>query len=189
MRRLTAENVTGEYEDRSATETDRLLDRDPRQPGHLRGRRDHCAPVAGLFEQPLRTCLLEEAGAYLCGVDVAGQHENWRARALCVEHALDQVCVAGTAAGSADREPAGELGLGGRGEGCRLLVVHVHPVETTFLGPTAAPYGVGKRVEAVAAQSEPAGDAGLDEHFDQLVGEGLLLAEHEVSSGAWVPGG
>ncbi len=49
------------------------------------------------------------------------------AAALRVEESVDQMQVARPATARADRELAGERGVGGRGEGGGLLVTHVLP--------------------------------------------------------------
>src|SRR5580704_9986321 len=54
-------------------------------------------------------------------------HRN--ARALAVEQAVDKVQVAGAATSGADREAAGNVGVGAGGEGGDLLVPHVQPFD------------------------------------------------------------
>ena len=48
---------------------------------------------------------------------------------VAVEQAVDQVQVARAAAAGADRELAGEMGLGAGRESRRLLVAGMHPVD------------------------------------------------------------
>ena len=68
----------------------------------------------------------------------------------------------------ADRQPAGQLGLGGRGEGAGLLVAHVHPVDAA----SRAGGRVDDRVQAVADDAVDPLDAGLTQYLDELLGDG-----------------
>ena len=72
---------------------------------------------------------LEVGPADLGARDVGGDRQHRHAAAMTVEQAVDQVQVAGPAASGADRELAGEMRLGARGEGGGLLVPHVDPVD------------------------------------------------------------
>src|SRR5699024_9516441 len=75
-------------------------------------------------------------------------------------------------------ERAGDLGLGGRGERPGLLVADRYPVDAAPGRTTAASDRVHHRVQAVSDNTVDSAHSGLDEHFDQLVGNaghGYLL--------------
>jgi len=75
--------------------------------------------------------------------------------------------VPGSAAARTDHEPAGELRLGRRCEGSRLLVADVDPGDA--LGASDR---VHEGVEAVADHAVHTADASLLEYLDELLGDG-----------------
>ena len=77
-----------------------------------------------------------------------------------VEEPVDEMEVARSAGAGADSERSGRLRLGGRGEGGRLLVPHVHPfkLDIGLVG------GVGATIEALLPRLSTKGDrAHLDD--------------------------
>ena len=76
------------------------------------------------------------------GGDLRGNGENRHTAAVAIVQPVDQVQVARATAAGADGETAGEVRLGARGEGRRLLVPHVDPAKLVL-----SPDGVGDPVE------------------------------------------
>jgi len=72
------------------------------------------------------------------GGDLRGNGENRYAVTVAVVEPVDQVQVTRAAAAGADGETPGEVRLGARGEGSRLLVPHVDPAKLVL-----SPDGVG----------------------------------------------
>ena len=67
---------------------------------------------------------------------------------MAIEKTVDEVKIARSAAAGADRELAGQVRFGARGEGRHFLVAHVNPLD--FRLPAN---GVREAVEAVANDS------------------------------------
>src|SRR4029450_6088094 len=86
---------------------------------------------------------------------------------VSVVQALDQVRVPRPAATRADREPAGEVRLGRRREGARLLVADVDPFDAFGRSDR-----VHEGVQAVTDHAVHTGDASLDEDVDKLLSDG-----------------
>ncbi len=133
---------------------------DLEQARHLFGDADHLAVVAALFEEILRMGLLKVAGADLVAGDMCGDGEDGNTAAVAVEEAVDEVQVAGTAAGGADGERAGEVGFGSGGEGSDLFVADVRPLEGAIFADS-----VGEAVEGISRKAVDAFDACVLEAF------------------------
>lgn len=177
VRRLLARGVAGQGQHRHAVQPDRVLDRGAHDPRQLLRAVDHLAVVAAIDEQPLGMGLLEVAAADLGAGDLRGQREHRRAGAVRVVQALDQVGVAGAAASGADREPPGDLRLGGGGERAGLLVAHVYPLDAV-----GAADGVHDRVEAVAHDPVDPPHSRLEQHLDELLGDRAHALPHLTGS-------
>ncbi|MPM39416.1 hypothetical protein SDC9_86049 [bioreactor metagenome] len=132
---------------------------------------DHLVEHRALGEQPVRVGLLEVAGADLLAGDVRGDREHRGPGAVGVVQAVDQVQVARAAGTGADRQLTGELGVRGGGEGGRLLVSYVDPVDPTVGRAAGTADGVDDRIERVADDPVDATDTGLLELSDELFGE------------------
>ena len=143
-------------------DADRLLE-DAR---HLVGVGDQLDIVRALGEELLGMRLLEVGAADLGARDVGGDRQHRHAAALAVEQAVDQVQVAGAAASGADGELAGEVRLGAGGEGGRLLVPHVDPVD--LLLPAQR---IGEAVQRIAHHAVDALHAGDAQGFGHQVGD------------------
>jgi hypothetical protein len=141
-----------------------VLDRAARDARHLAGLADQLAVAAAVDEQAVGMCLLEEARPDLHARDVRGDREHRRAGAMGVVQALDQVCIPRPAASRAHRQAPGQLRLGSRGEGTRLLVADVNPID-----PVRSPDGVHDRIQAVADHAIDALDSGFQQNLDQLI--------------------
>jgi hypothetical protein len=113
--------------------------------GELPGGAGQLGVDAALAEQLLRVGLLEVVAADLGGRDVSGDRQHRHSAAVGVEQSIDQMQVARTAAGGADRQLAGDRGLAGCGERGRLLVTDVLPRQAAV-----AAQGVGEAVQGVA---------------------------------------
>mgnify|MGYP003694065471 CR=1 FL=1 len=138
-------DIAREGDDRDAAARHRGLHRDLERARHLLRMRHQLAVVAALREEVLRVGLLEVSAADLVGGDLRGNGENGHTAAVAIVQPVDQVQVARAAAAGADGELAGEVRLGARGEGRRLLVPHVDPSELVL-----SPDGVGDPVERVS---------------------------------------
>ena len=90
-----------------------------------------------------------------------GKHRNLVA--VRIEEPVDQVQVAGAAAAGADRELAGQFGVGGGGERCGFLVAHVHPLDLA-----ATPDRVGDWVQTVADDAIDTPHTSLDQNLHQI---------------------
>ena len=167
-RRLTRRHVPRDDHDGDAAESDRGTDGDVEGAGHLGRVGHHLAVDAALAEELLGMGLLEVAAADLGAGDLRGDREHRYPRAVAVEEAVDQVEIAGTAASRADREATCQVRLGARGEGGRLLVAHVDPVDLTPL-----PEGFGDGVETVAHHPVDAAYAGGLQGLGEEIGDGV----------------
>ena len=65
---------------------------------------------------------LEIVDADLAAGDMGRDRQHRHAAALAIEQAVDEMQVAGAAAAGADRQLAGQMGLGARREGAAFLV-------------------------------------------------------------------
>ena len=72
--------------------------------------------------------LLEIVGADLGRGDLRRDRHHRHARAMAIEQAIDEMQIARTAASGADREVAGDMGVGACGEGRDLFMPHMQPV-------------------------------------------------------------
>ena len=131
-RRLQAGDVTGKGHDGDAPETDGVLDGAVHDAGRLLRGADQLGVDRALVEEPVRVGFLEETAADLLAGDVRGDGQHRRPGAVGVVQAVDQVQVAGPAGAGAHREPAGQLGFRRRGEGGRLLMPDMDPVNTAL---------------------------------------------------------
>ena len=158
-------DVAGHDDDRDAA----LGDRDP--DGALENLRqllrigDELDVVAAFLEQAFRMGRLEIVDADFGARDVGGDRQHRHAVALAIEQAVDQMQIARAATAGADRQAAGEMGLGAGREGGGLFVPHMDPVDGF-----PAPQRIGEAVERVADDAIDALDAGLLEGFDEIFG-------------------
>jgi hypothetical protein len=83
---------------------------------------------------------------------------------MTVKEAVDEVQIPRTATPGADREMAGQVGLGACGKGRDFLVSHVHP----FNLPVTT-QGIGDPVQAVAHHAVDAFDARGEQGVDELI--------------------
>jgi hypothetical protein len=113
----------------------------------LLGDADELAVHAALAEQLLRMRFLEIRAADLLARDVRGDRQHRHATAVGVEQAVDQMQVAGPAAGRADRQLSRHRRLAGGSERRRLLVAHVLPRDLAV-----AAQRVGEAVDRVSRQ-------------------------------------
>jgi hypothetical protein len=90
-----------------------------------------------------------------------------------VEQPIDEVEVARAATPGADRQPAGELRLGARGEGRGFLVPDLDPRD-----PAMALQRVDHRIEAVPHKSVDAFDPSLGQVLDQFIRQGSCQDPH-----------
>ena len=161
-------HVAGNDDDAHAAFQDRPAHRDLKHARHLLGTRHELAIARALLEEALGMSLLEVVRTDLRGGDLRRDRHHRHARALAVEETVDEMQVTGAAAAGADREVAGDMGVGAGGEGCDLFVAHVQPFD-----PAAPANGVGEAVEAVADDAVDALHARRGENFNHLVGDGL----------------
>ncbi len=82
--------------------------------------------VTAFLEQDFRVGGLEIVDADFAARDVRGDRQDRRAAAMAVEQAVDHVQVARPATAHADRQLAGQLGLGAGGRGASLFMAHAH---------------------------------------------------------------
>ncbi len=120
----------------------------------------------------LEVDLLGKLHAQLRGDDLAGDQHHRRAVALGLVDAVDEVQAARSAGAGAGGQASADVGLGARGEGRRLFVAHVDPLDL------AAMDGVGDMVEGVADDAIAMADAGGFQGFHDDLGD--FLARHEA---------
>ena len=122
--------------------------------------------------------LLERARAEHLGVDLAGQREHRRAVDLRVPQPGEQVGGARAGDRQARGGPAGELAVGGGGEGRGALVADADVGQ--LAGLLLAPQRVGEPEVGVADHAEDVLDAPVDHRLGHQVGDG---ARRAASSG------
>jgi hypothetical protein len=161
------QDVARDHQDRDPPAAHRGAHRDPHEPRQLLGGAHELGVDAALPEELLRVRLLEVPAADLRARDLGGDHQDGDAAPAGVEQPVDQVGVAGPAAGGAHGELPGQGRLGRRREGGGLLVPYVQPLDAAV-----AAQRVGKAVQRVARQPVDAADAARLEVGDDQVGDG-----------------
>ena len=160
---LEVGDVSGQRDDRDASQADRVADRGVHGARGLRRGGDELVVDRALLEDAVRVRLLEVGGADLDARDVRGNGQDGRARAVRVVQAVDEVQVARAARARAHGELARELSLGRSRERRRLLVTDVNPVDAALARAAGLAHGVDDRVERIADNAVDPVDSRVDE--------------------------
>src|SRR5580658_3449672 len=116
---------------RSAPRDGRLAGHDGLAPG-LFGGQDHVAIDAAAPVYRLEVDLLGKLEPQFIANDLAGDQDDRRAIAVCLDDAVDEMQAAGTATSGDRGEGAGYQGFALGGEGPGLFVAHSHPLDLAF---------------------------------------------------------
>ncbi len=165
-RHLQQRDVAGHDEHGHAALADRGPHRAVEQFGHLRRIGHHLAEMAAFAEQLGRMRLLEIIEADLGRRDMARDRQHRHPIAVAVEQAVDEVKVARAAAARAHRQFAGRGRLGPGGEGPRLFMTDMHPVDRAQSTQT-----VVDRVEAISRDAPNPLYAGVGEGRGDQIGD------------------
>ena len=160
---LEVGDVSGQRDDRDASQADRVADRGVHGARGLHGGGDELVVDRALLEDAIRVRLLEVGGTNLDARDVRGNGQDGRARAVRVVQAVDEVQVARAARTRTHGELARKLSLSRSRERRRLLVAHVDPVDAALRRAAGLAHGVHDRVERIADDAVDPVDSRVDE--------------------------
>ncbi len=124
-------------------------------------RNDHLAIDAAALEHVIEVDLLDRLEPDVLSHDLRCNKYDRRAVAIGLIEAVDEVETAGPAGSGAGREPSRDQCFCTRGEGARLLMAHVDPIDL------AAIDSVGDAVQRVTDDSVARLHAGGLQRFDQ----------------------
>ena len=132
--------------------------------GHLLGLRNQFTIMAALSEEMLWFGLLKISAPDFIAWNLRRDGQDGNTAAVTVVEPVDQMQVPGTAAPSADRQPAREMSFRSSGKRCCLFMPHVNPLNL-FLCANR----VGDAVERVAANTVNLPNSCFSENFYQQV--------------------
>lgn len=128
---------------------------------------DGSAEDRHVTEEQVVVDFLEGVAAQLGQGDLAGAGQDGRTALGRVVEAVEEVHGTGADRAHAHPQAVGELGLGARGEGRRLLVTAAHPLHVV-----GGADGVGERVERVSHDAEHLADAEFAQGVHDDAGDG-----------------
>src|SRR5467141_260528 len=119
---ISEPDVTGQGYDGNAAPRDRGLYRNLKHARHLLGLRNKFAVVAALREKMFWVGLLKISAPDFIAWNLRRDSQDGNATAVTVVEPVDQMQVPGTAAPSADRQPAREMSFRSSGKRCCLFM-------------------------------------------------------------------
>jgi hypothetical protein len=123
--------------------------------------------MTAFFEENLWVSFLKVFRTDLCAWDVRGDREYRHTIAMAIEKSVDEMQVPRSATPGADRERAGDGGIGACSERRDFFVTHRDPLDSTVRAQ-----GVGNPVQGVADQPIDSANARRVECFYYSVGDG-----------------
>ena len=181
-RALAEEDLAGNDDDCHAAAFEGAAHGDLQDLGELLGDAHELAVDAALTEQVLGVGLLEVPATDLLAGDVGGDGQHRHPAAVGIEEAVDQVQVAGPAAGGHHRQLSGDGGLASGCKRRRLFVADVFPADRAV-----AAQRVSETVERIPGKAVDAANPGGLQGLDDVVGDGghdrfLLSAKRPAGS-------